>query len=73
MSVNVRKLIKIGCSHGVVIPPHVQDHIHAEPGDFIALDISSKNFIILSLAPVPPYNKTQQPRVISPNEISKTE
>lgn len=55
MSVSVRKLIRVGNSLAVVLPPHVLDHIHADKGDFIAVDISAKNFAVISIAPVPPY------------------
>ncbi len=55
MSYSVRKVIRVGKSNAIVIPPHVLDHIRAERGDFVIWDISTKNFAFLSLAPIPPY------------------
>ena len=52
---HARKVIKVGCSFAVVIPPHVLDHLGAQPGDFLIWDLNLRNFALLSRAPVPPY------------------
>lgn len=57
MSHSVRKIVKVGTSTAVVIPPHVLSHIGAERGDFMIFDITMKNFAIISLAPIPPYGE----------------
>lgn len=60
MSHSVRKIVKVGTSTAVVIPPHVLAHIGAERGDFMVFDITMKNFAIISLAPIPPYSEIAQ-------------
>jgi len=50
-----RKVIKVGCSTAIVIPPHVLDHIGVVVGDYIIYDLNVRNFAVVSRAPVPPY------------------
>lgn len=52
---HVRKVIKIGDSFAVIIPPHVLGHLGVELGDYLLWDLNTRHFAILSRAPVPPY------------------
>lgn len=56
MQHHARKVIKVGCSHAVVIPPHVLDHLGVSVGDWLVWDLNVKNFGLLSRAPCPPYS-----------------
>lgn len=55
VSHHARKIIRVGRSFAIVIPPHVLDHLGAEIGDFLVWDISAKRFAVLSVGAVPPY------------------
>lgn len=71
MSHSVRKVIKVGKSKAIVIPPHVLDHIDGKLGDYVVWDISSKRFAILSVAPVPPYEVLEQEEIDLDNILTK--
>jgi hypothetical protein len=52
---HVRKVIKVGDSFAVVIPPHILELMKADLGDYLVMDTSAPPFVVLSKAPVPPY------------------
>lgn len=52
---HTRKIIKVGTSYAVVIPPHILDLMHAELGDLLIFDTSAAPFLILSKVAIPPY------------------
>jgi hypothetical protein len=52
---HVRKVIKVGKSVAVVIPPHVLHHLGVQIGSYLLWDLNIPDFGILSRAPVPPY------------------
>ena len=52
---HVRKVIKVGKSVAVVIPPHVLHHLGVQVGSYLLWDLNKPDFGILSRAPVPPY------------------
>jgi hypothetical protein len=52
---HTRKVISVGRSLAVVIPPHVADAMNVTRGDYLIWDISQPPFGVVSLAPVPPY------------------
>ena len=66
ISHHVRKVIKVGRSIAVVIPPHVLDHLGVEHGDFLVYDLNVKHHAVLSRAPVPPY--IDQPELLDQAE-----
>jgi len=55
LSHHCRKIIRVGDSTAVVIPPHVLDHLGAAVGDFLIWDLNVPRFAVISIAPVPPY------------------
>jgi len=55
VSHHARKVIKVGHSFAVIIPPHVLAHLGVEEGDYLVWDISAKFFGVLSRASAPPY------------------
>lgn len=52
---HTRKLIKLGRSFAVVIPPHVVELMHAELGDYLIFDTTAKPFVVISKVAAPPY------------------
>lgn len=63
---HARKIVKVGRSLAVIIPPHVLDHLGAEKGDYLVWDLNVKRFAVLSLANVPPYADEQSPHFQPP-------
>jgi len=55
---HARKVIKVGNSVAISIPPHVLDHLGIELGDWLIWDLNIKHFAVLGRAPVPPYVAT---------------
>lgn len=55
MSHTVRKVVKVGTSTAIVVPPHVLAHIGVVRGDYVIYDITMPNFALVSRAPIPPY------------------
>jgi len=60
-----RKIIRVGDSSAVVIPPHVLDHLQAKLGDFLIWDLNVPRFGVISVAPVPPY--IEDPTLFKPD------
>jgi antitoxin component of MazEF toxin-antitoxin module len=50
----VRKIHRAGRSLAVVLPPVVLGHIHSDYGDYLYMDITQPDFVIMSKAPIPP-------------------
>lgn len=55
MIVTARKIISVGNSSGITIPPHVLDHLHVAIGDMLGWDITVKGYAYLTYVHVPPY------------------
>lgn len=51
---HVRKIHKAGRSRAVIIPPDCLAHIHASEDNYLYFDTSAPDFLIVSVAPVPP-------------------
>jgi len=68
LSHSVRKVVKVGTSTAIVVPPHVLAHIGVKRGDFIVFDITMENFALVSRAPVPPYHEAAQKHEKSLND-----
>jgi hypothetical protein len=54
---NARKVIAVGRSAAVIIPPHIMDHLHAQKGDFLIFDNRYTNFCLLVKGNVPPLDQ----------------
>jgi hypothetical protein len=52
-----RKVIAIGRSLGVIIPPHIIDHLNAEKGDFLVFDDRYANFCLIVKGMIPPFDQ----------------
>lgn len=52
---HTRKVIRVGRSIAVVIPPYVLEIMHAEVGDYLIWDTTAAPFATLSKCPIPPY------------------
>lgn len=62
MIVTARKIIRVGHSSSITIPPHVLDHLHVEIGDMLGWDITVKAYAYLTYVHVPPYfGKSESP------------
>lgn len=55
MIVTARKIIRVGNSEAISIPPHVMAHLHVDRGDFLGWDITVEHYAYLTLVTVPPY------------------
>lgn len=51
MNVHARTLIKVGHSTALIIPPHMLDHIHVNPGDVCILDATHQGYIVVTKSP----------------------
>lgn len=49
-----RKIIAVGASCAVIIPPHICDHLNASKGDFLIWDDRYPLFALVTKAVVPP-------------------
>lgn len=72
MSHSVRKVVKVGTSTAIVVPPHVLSHIGVKRGDYIIFDITMDNFAMVSRAPVPPYFEAAEKHAESIKDTSAT-
>lgn len=63
---HVRKVIRVGNSVAVTIPPHVLDHLRVDEGDWLLWDLSCKHYGILSRVEPPPY--ATQPAMFPPTD-----
>lgn len=52
---HTRKVMRVGDSLCVVIPPHVLELMNAELGSFIVFDTTAPPFAVISVAHAPPY------------------
>ena len=52
-----RKIIAVGRSSAVIIPPHIMDHLHASKGDLLLFDNRYPNFCLLVKVVVPPFKQ----------------
>ena len=52
---HVRKIISVGSSAAVIIPPHVLDHLNADIGDYLLWDLNVAMFGVISRVAPPPY------------------
>jgi antitoxin component of MazEF toxin-antitoxin module len=66
ISHHARRIMTVGSSMCVTIPPHVMDHLHAQKGDFLVWDLNVRKFAVLSVAPVPPYDEPHNPESAAP-------
>lgn len=52
---HVRKVIRVGHSAAITIPPHVLEHLGVEEGDFLIWDLSCRHYGLISRVHPPPY------------------
>jgi hypothetical protein len=52
-----RKIIAVGRSSAVIIPPHIMDHLHAQKGDFLIFDNRYANFCLIVKGLIPPFDQ----------------
>ena len=55
LDLQTRKIITVGTSSALVLPPDALWHIHAAKGDHLIIDKSHPDYLVLSKAIVPPY------------------
>ena len=55
VALHTRKVMKVGDSLCVVIPPHVLDLMHGELGSFVVFDTTAHPFVVISVCRAPPY------------------
>ena len=52
-----RKVIAVGRSTAIIIPPHIMDHLHAQKGDFLIFDDRYENFCLIVKSMIPPLEQ----------------
>lgn len=50
-----RKIIKVGHSAAIIIPPEALDHMRVDRGDLLVWDLTVPRYGIISIATAPPY------------------
>jgi hypothetical protein len=52
-----RKIIAVGRSSAVIIPPHIMDHLRAAKGDLLIFDDRYANFCLIVKGMIPPMDQ----------------
>jgi antitoxin component of MazEF toxin-antitoxin module len=51
----VRKIMAVGHSLAVSLPPYVCDHLGAKRGDLLHYDLTVPNYVVIHRVDIPPY------------------